>query len=197
MSNPWSPASFNVEDLSSNYRGDLDPEKIVWLQIQRCNVLHSTGDEMLYGNAVMSLLINVPEDIRLEVEDNENEYHHVAKIWKPAGRFSADPENPFTINNPGDLDYDPKFKGRHYEPDGDGFKEVYVIGGIHQISPLWLEDESWDYYALQKMIMAALQGHGLTWKKERTEIFTGEEWDPAFDPPEEEATDERDEPKKN
>jgi hypothetical protein len=185
LSNPWS-TSFNVEDLNSSYRGDLDPEKIVWLQIQRCNVLHSQGDEILYGNAVLSLLINVPEDIRLEVEDHEEEYHIVKKQWVPQGRFSGDPEAPFIINNRGDLDYDAAYRGRRYEKDGDGWKEVYETGGIHQVSPIWTETENWDYYVLQKLIMAALQNHGLTWKKERTEIFTGEEWDPAFDPPDDE-----------
>lgn len=194
-SHPWEQDGFKVEDLGSSYRGDLDPEKIVWLQIQRCNVLHSTGDEILYGNAVMSLLINCPADIREDIESREEEYHIKEKMWRPQKGYSADPENPFIINNRGDLDYDPAFRGRRYEKDGDGWREVWETGGPHQVSPVYRETESWDYYQLQKMIMAALQDHGLTWKQERVEMATGEEWNESFNPPPPEEEDE-DEPVK-
>lgn len=218
-SQPWQQ-NFNVEDLNSSYKENLSPEQLLWLQIRACNTAHNEGDEMGYGNAVKSLLINVPEDIREEVEAQEDLYHKFEKNWRPAlvdgEYYSADPERPDIINKKGTLRYNPRFRGRHFEKtplkDKDGketgefdYVEVYEEGGPHQISPLYAEEEIWDYYMLQKLIMAALQEHGLTWKQERTEIFTGEEWDPAFDPPEEEEEDvelkvdedERDKPQAN
>jgi hypothetical protein len=175
LSKPWT-VDFNVEELGSSYRGDLDPEKMVWIQIQRCNILHSQGEEVLYGNAVMSLLINVPTDIRIEIESGDllPLYYTKNKMWRPVlidGDWgSADPDHPDMINVLGTLRYNPKFNN----------------GQPKQISPVEKEEETWDYYALQRLIMEKLQERGLTWKKQRTEIFTGEEWDPAFDPIEEE-----------
>lgn len=182
MSNPWDKP-FDISDIPSSYRGDLDPEKMVWLQIQRCNILHSQGDEELYGNSVMSLLINIPTDIQIELEnaDYQELYYKKEKIWKPVRGRSSDPNNPFIINNPNDIDYDPNFNG----------------GKPLQVSPIEIDEEKWDYYTLQKLIMRMLQERGLTWKKQRTEIFTGEEWDPAFNPPEEEEDDEPKEPPKD
>ncbi len=199
MSKPWNPGSTTeFDDSGGGFRGDLDPEKLVWLQIRTCNSLHSQGDDILFGNAVMSLFAIIPSSIREDIEENEWEYHIKDKVWKPVlmdGEYgSSDPDNPDIINVKGTLRYNSHFKARRYEKnmiiikDKDGknieeieIKEVYEVGGPHQLSPIYIEDEQWDYYILFKLITGKLEERGLTWHIQRVEKITGNEWDPSKD----------------
>jgi hypothetical protein len=199
MSKPWNPGgSTEFDDSGGGFRGDLDPEKLVWLQIRTCNNLHSQGDEILFGNAVMSLFAIIPSSIREDIEDHEEDYHTYDNIWKSVltegDHGSADPDNPDISNIKGTLRYNPHFRGRHYEKvitktvDEDGkeveeikINEVYEIGGPHQTSPIYIESEQWDYYALFKLITRKLEERGLTWHVQRIEKITGNEWDPSKD----------------
>lgn len=183
MSKPWDK-SFNADDVTPSYRGDLDPEKMVWLQSYSCNVLYNHGEDELHSRAAKILLINIPSDIQdiLETPDYKELYYKKEKVWKSVRGYSSDPKNPFIINKREDIDYDPEFNG----------------GEPLQISPIEDEEEHWDCYVLQKLIMRLLQERGLTWKLQRIEKFTGEEWDPAFEPEEEdEGEDESKQPKED
>ena len=156
MSKRWGPrpnddSSFGADDIS--FRGNLDPEKLVWLQIRECNIAHNSGDETLFGNAVMSLLAIIPTSKRREIEERRDEYVTEEEKWVPlkvgGATLSADPSHPLVINRKGiDLEYSPDFNN----------------GEPKQISPIFKKEEHWDYYTLFVMIQDALEEAKLSWR---------------------------------
>ena len=153
--NPDGADSFrSIDDIS--FRGSLDPEKLVWLQIRSCFIAHNVGDEIAFGNAVMGLLAFIPSSKRREIEAREDEYIIEEDAWVPLRiggvSLSSDPEYPVLINRKGiDLDYDPDFNG----------------GEPKQISPIKKHIVKWDYYKLFVMIQEALEEAKLSWRMEQ------------------------------
>jgi hypothetical protein len=157
MSRQWNPnlgensSPFSSDEIS--FRGNLDPERLVWLQIRECNIAHNNGDEMRFGNAVMGLLAIIPSSKRREIKARRDEYVILEERWVPwndgGGALSADPDHPIIINRKGiDLDYDPNFN--------DGKEK--------QISPILKKEEKTDYYTLFEMIQDGLEESKLSWR---------------------------------
>ena len=162
--------SYRRVDDDISFRGSLDPEKLIWLQIRSCFIAHNLGDEMAFGNAVMGLLAFIPSSKRKEIEAQEEEYIIEDETWVPlriGGMvLSDDPENPVIINRKGiDLDYDPDFNG----------------GEPKQISPILREVTNYDYYKLFVMIQEALEEAKLSWRVDQVNMELGRI--PKKDPP--------------
>ncbi len=184
---------FNKIDEIGGFRGDLDPEFLVRLQTNRCAIAQSTGDLAAFGGAVMALLGIIPTKKRNEIlaikNDPENGYIHASDKWIPqisAGWvLSDDPYNPTVTNEPGSLNYNPRFMATRYEEREDletkekKWVKVMERGGIHWISPLHEEGvEEPDYYRLFILIQEQMENAGLSWKLDKIEVFTGEQWVP-------------------
>ena len=104
--------SIRSEDETS-FRENLDPEQLVRLQINRCNIARSSGDEELFNNNVLGLLALVPSGKREEIEERAteyteevNDYEYTYRYGRPLGSV----ENPFCINLPDNENYNPRLK---------------------------------------------------------------------------------------
>ena len=153
MSNKNVTFDFSEVEGEAGYRGDLDPERIVWLAWNRCNHLMTTGDEVAFGNSVKALLASIPPDKRREIENSEPEYaieRPVLKYKYYCGVALGTPEHPVMRN------------GEPWSPVEETVKEI-------------------DYYKLYNIIQDKLQEAQLTWKLDKIEVFTGELWEPPVE----------------
>ncbi len=192
---------FNKIDELGGFRGDLDPEFLVRLQTNRCAIAQSTGDSATFNGSVMALLGLIPMEKRAEIDalktDPDRGYIKYGNKWTPKTYsgwvLSDDPYNPTITNEPRGNNYDSHYMSTRYEERENketGEKmwvKIVERGGIHWISPTREEDvENIDYYRLFILIQEKLQEAGLSWHMQRLEVFTGEQWDPAFAEEEEE-----------
>jgi hypothetical protein len=154
-------------DEGIDLKQKLNVEYIALKQMDRLNQAQMMGDEVIIKKCLRSLVSLIPPINRQNILDRENEYIGISYIWSAPKEFpylSKDPKNPLIINRVGvDLDYDPKFNGRRYENTEDGVKEVYEVGGPHQVSPIYIEnvDENLDVYS--DIIQDEYLSLGLTW----------------------------------
>ena len=94
-------------------RGSLDPEILVRLQINRCEISLTSGDNYTFGNSVMALQAMLPSDRRKLVESRRSEYTKVNETYrfKKIGAWTIGSiEKPFYSNLPEDDDYNPLLK---------------------------------------------------------------------------------------
>jgi hypothetical protein len=131
------------------FQGSIDQEQIIRLQLNRCNVIGSTGDEALFGSAVNILLNNIPPQKRIEIEDMDEDYK------EPYEELVFDKINKWKI---GTVEHPVMVNGR--------------------LSPRIEQRVSVDYYKLLALINLKLAEAGLGIPMQRQEIVTGEQWDP-------------------
>ena len=190
---------------AGGFRGDLDPEYLIRLQINRCAIAQTTGDEAMYAGAVLALITQLPRRKREEIENEKAEYTTIVEEYeykKIGGWKVGTPEKPVYTNLPEDDDYDPNLKqtiienkimkrktkvfneekGEEEEIEEEYEAEVprETIGEPILVSPILVKKEKIDYHKLNIKAMEKLQVSGLTWKMDKVEIFTGEEWDPSM-----------------
>jgi len=94
-----SAVSFPEDEAS--IRGNLDPEQLVRLQINRCNIAYSAGDEAGFGYSVLSLLSMLPTQKRMEIEDMKDDYEEASEEFvfdKVGGWRAGTVEHPVKIN---------------------------------------------------------------------------------------------------
>lgn len=190
---------------SGAFRGDLDPEYLIRLQINRCAIAQTTGDEAMYAGAVLALVTQLPSGKRKEIEDERGDYMEWVEEWEYktiSGWRVGTPERPVYRNLPEDDDYDPYLKQtviekkiekrtvkRLNEETGETEEaeveyeveaERETQGQPVLVSPKLVKREKIDYHKLNIKAMEKLQTSGLTWKMDKVEIFTGEEWTPEM-----------------
>lgn len=175
-------------DEESTFRENLDPEQLVRLQINRCNVARNTGDEVIFNNNVLGLLSLIPQRKRLEIEDRKSEYtksvddyeYQVVGGWK-----LGTPENPVYRNLPMDLDYDPTLKQVTLNPvkkkdaegnEYDDFEEIVTYGEPVLVSPIKVSQDIVDYSHLFTIIIAELENLKMWFRIEEI-MVDGGDWE--------------------
>lgn len=169
-------SKFSRDDQMS-FRGDLDPSYLVRLQTNRCAMIQTTGDEAVFGGAVLALLAMVPQSIRDEIEREKPDYVTEVEDYEyveDGGWRIGTPDAPVYYNNPGDIDYNPYLKQvkmvKKVERDKDTGEEYEVeveevtYGEPVLISPKPVKKEITDYYKLLIKIQQKLEEKGLSWK---------------------------------
>lgn len=188
---------------AGGFRGNLDPEYLIRLQINRCAVAQTTGDEVMYAGAVRALINQLPMEKRKKIESMKEEYTSIVEDYeyvKIGGWKVGTPEKPVYANLPDDEDYDPNLrqikivketktekikrlneetgKEEEVEREYEVEREEETFGEPLLISPKKILKEVVDYEKLNVIAMEELQDSGLTWKMDKIEIFTGELWEP-------------------
>jgi hypothetical protein len=158
-------------DAGSEFRGDLNIQKIIYDQITMCNRARAQGDPMLYEECVRQLQMLLPWQKQIEIEDEREDYEEKIAEWRPVviegDLGSDDPEHPTLVNIPGTLNYNPKFNG----------------GEPKQLSPVFHEETKLVPDALFKKIMQKLQDINYTHKQDEQMNDGGDIPDDEVPPP--------------
>lgn len=191
-------------DEEATVRGTLDPEVLVRLQMNRCNIALTSGDTMTFGNSVMALLSMLPSDRRKLVQERKIEYTTTTPTYKYKyinGWKIGSPENPRYKNLPEDDDYNPNIiqvKTRtvkkkekiintetnvEEEIEYDVEEEYESKGEPVLISPKIENIDTPDYYKLYLIIQDSFELAGLTWKIEQITEDGGDWKDDEDTPP--------------
>jgi hypothetical protein len=132
----------------------LDMGDLVKIQVLRCEIAESGGDETKHANGVEGLLHLLPRENRERLESDKYRSLYVTKVETFEYRYSCghkmgSPERPVFRNNP--LDWN------------------YHGGPPELVSPIAVEVEQTDYQKLFNLIMSEFEDLGVTWKKESME----------------------------
>jgi hypothetical protein len=130
-----SDSALSFPEDESSFRGNLDPEQLMRLQINRCSITHSSGDLLMFGNSVMALLAMMPSNKRFEVEDLEEEYKtaYQETVFDKINKWRIGTvEHPIMING--------------------------------RLSPRLEDRVETDYYHLFTLILAKIEEANLSWR---------------------------------
>jgi hypothetical protein len=168
----------------SKVEQSVDPNTELGRAISRCFYAVSVGDQDLLMCALDSLKTAVPNNIKTILDEIEEICTTTESRWKRpkaswANSLSIDPLSPVIRNEKNDLDYDPSFVGRRFEPvlgeDGEPtgrYTAIQEEGGPHWMSPIYSEEQVTNYNQEFRMIMTALEDNGLWWREKKdTEHF--------------------------
>jgi len=191
--------SLSIPSDEAMFRGNLDPEYLIRLQINRCYIALSSGDDILFGNSVMALLGGLPSNKRKEIEDRREDYVEMVEEYEyksPNGWRLGSPEAPVYRNLPTDDNYDPHLKqiktviklvpkkneaGEEYTEEIEEKIETY--GEPVLISPILKKNEHTDYYKLFILCQEKLEEANLSWRVEQITEELGRIPDKKKDPP--------------
>ncbi len=159
-------------DEEVGFRENLDPEQLVRLQINRCNIMLTGGDEVTFANAVKSLLAIMPSGKRGEIEAIKRNYlKRHAELQK---KLEDTPEDEATREALQRLDEDsyihkaPRLIYEYYCGVRLGTEQdpmLYEDGTPR--SPRLEDEEIPDYYRLYTIIQNKLEEANLSWRIEQ------------------------------
>ena len=163
-------------DEEVGFRENLDPEQLVRLQINRCNIMLTAGDEVGFANGVRGLLASIPSGKRGEVESEKRAYltrrgeilaeiERLLKAGKDTEKFEEELESldeSSYIRKVGRLKYEYYCGVRLGTED----KPLLNRDGTPR-SPVWIEEDKIDYYKLFTTIQDKLEQANLSWRIEQ------------------------------
>jgi hypothetical protein len=178
-----SNSSYSADNVTE-FRGDLNIQKIIYDQVTLCNRARS-GDPTVYAECVEQLLLLLPFQQQIKIEEESKDYIMEESGWTSVtmdgDTGSSDPKNPNIINQRKSIRYNPRMRGRmftySYNEETDEYtdvKETWVMGGPHWLSPIYRESSYTDPGLLFKKIMRKLQGIGYTHKQDEIQKDLGD-----------------------
>ena len=177
--------TYGNQNPGSSISRDANPQLLVFRQIDRKALAGTQGQIESWKSGINELIAQLPEAQQKAILARENEYVIVHDEWVPTrtatGRtLQGNEHNPFIINYPRDLDYDPEYVGRMYnvtfneEGDTIEVKESWVKGGPHWWSPEWKHWEDVDYTRLNQIVSIEMERVSLTWKHSKRDLVVAD-----------------------
>ncbi len=160
-------------DEEVGFRENLDPEQLVRLQINRCNIMLTGGDEVMFANAVKSLLAIIPSGKRGEIEAIKRSYlknqpelkkRIEEAVEEERDKLEAELER---LEEGSYIRKVPRLRYEYYCGVRLGTEERPMLNddGTPR-SPVLEEFEETDYYRLFTIIQDKLEEANLSWKQE-------------------------------
>lgn len=137
--------------VTGDYPEHLDMKMVILRLFLEINQAAGMGDEIRYASLVNRLKNSLPRELRLQVEDEWEDYTFDNSHWEPERSYgiesSSDPHDPLMFNVKGeDFDYDSEFLAHTYEVEFDAegktlsVKDKWEKGGPMWISPKWISE---------------------------------------------------------